>query len=258
LKNLWFVGAFAGYVPVANDFYEPRKEGRSFKSPSKLQFEAWFESNSAKKYYLGADYFVGFRNQFSSKNHEIRAWHRYRFSDKLSVSQDFYVNPFSNDAGFYSPRDAAGNRIALDDIVFTRRNRTTIENILRVKYNFNNKSGITFRARHYWSKVEQKELYDLQLNGELVPSAHSGAVPLFNLNQNYFNIDAVYTWQFAPGSFINIVWKNSITGFDDAVQDSYFKNFSNTVSASQNNNLSLKIIYFLDYLNIKKWKSKRS
>ncbi|HVF80640.1 MAG TPA: DUF5916 domain-containing protein, partial [Flavisolibacter sp.] len=41
LKNLWFVGAFAGYVPVANDFYEPRKEGRSFKSPSKVQLEAW-------------------------------------------------------------------------------------------------------------------------------------------------------------------------------------------------------------------------
>jgi hypothetical protein len=39
--------------------------------------------------------------------------------------------------------------------------------------------------------------------------------------------------------------------FDDAVQYSYFKNFSNTVSASQNNNLSLKIIYFLDYLNIR-------
>ena len=252
LKSLWFIGAFVGYVPVANDFYEPRKEGRSFRSPSRLQLEAWVETNNAKKYYLGADYFVGLRNQFNSRNHEIRAWHRFRFNDKLSVSQDFYLNPFSNDAGFYSPRDAAGNRIALNDIVFTRRNRTTIENILSAKYNFTNKSGITFRARHYWSKVEQKELYDLQINGDLLPSVHTGAVSLFDLNQNFFNIDAVYTWQFAPGSFINIVWKNSITGFDDAVQYSYFKNFSNTVSASQNNNLSLKIIYFLDYLNIKK------
>jgi hypothetical protein len=252
LKSLWFIGAFVGYVPVANDFYEPRKEGRSFRSPSRLQLEAWVETNNAKKYYLGADYFVGLRNQFNSRNHEIRAWHRFRFNDKLSVSQDFYLNPFSNDAGFYSPRDAAGNRIALNDIVFTRRNRTTIENILSAKYNFTNKSGITFRARHYWSKVEQKELYDLQTNGDLLPSVHAGAVSLFDLNQNFFNIDAVYTWQFAPGSFINIVWKNSITGFDDAVQYSYFKNFSNTVSASQNNNLSLKIIYFLDYLNIKK------
>lgn len=256
LKNLWFVGAFAGYVPVANDFYEPRMEGRSFKSPSKLQLEAWFETNSAKKYYFGADYFVGLRNQFNSKNHEIRAWHRYRFGDKLSVSQNFYFNPFSNDAGFYFPKDAAGNRIIINDIVFTRRNRTTIENILSVKYNFNNKSGITFRARHYWSKVEQKDLYDLQMNGDLSPSVHAGAVSLFDINQNYFNIDAVYTWQFAPGSFVNIVWKNSITGYDDAVQYSYFKNFSNTVSGTQNNNLSLKVIYFLDYLNIRKWKSK--
>ena len=61
----------------------------------------------------------------------------------------------------------------------------------------------------------------------------------------------VYTWQFAAGSFINIVWKNAI--YDDKnLSNSYLKNFNNTLSSPQNNNLSLKIIYYLDYLKFKK------
>jgi len=31
----------------------------------------------------------------------------------------------------------------------------------------------------------------------------------------------------------------------------YFKNLSNTISQNSNNNLSLKVIYFLDYLKLK-------
>ena len=65
----------------------------------------------------------------------------------------------------------------------------------------------------------------------------------------------VYTWQFAPGSFINIVWKNAIVDFDGHVQKNYFKNLDRTMQADENNNISLKVIYFLDYLQLKKKKS---
>jgi hypothetical protein len=77
-----------------------------------------------------------------------------------------------------------------------------------------------------------------------------------NVNQNFnaFNIDLVYTWQFAPGSFINIVWKDAVYDSNQEVQRSYFKNFGQTMEAPQNNNLSLKVIYFLDYLDFKKKK----
>lgn len=61
----------------------------------------------------------------------------------------------------------------------------------------------------------------------------------------------VYTWEFAPGSFINVVWKNAVYDFDNAVERNYFKNISNTLESDQNNNISFKIIYFLDYLQLK-------
>ncbi|NMD28665.1 MAG: hypothetical protein GYA79_03030 [Bacteroidetes bacterium] len=127
--------------------------------------------------------------------------------------------------------------------------------MLNFKYNFNAKSGINTRVRHYWSKVNYKQFYTLQNNGSLLPNFTYGQNE--NKNVNFFNIDFVYTWQFAPGSFLNLVWKNSIMEFRDEVEKNYFHNIGNTLKEDQNNNLSLKIIYYLDYLDLKKWKKKK-
>jgi hypothetical protein len=261
LKNLWFIGIFFGYSPAGNDFYEPRTTGYAFRAPERRQFSAWVETNNAKKYAVAVNYFVGLRSLFNSPNHELAIQHRYRFSDKFSLTHSIMYNPATSDAGFYEKYyrkdangndvlDQAGNKI-LDDILFSRRDLKTIENVLSAKFNFNNRSGITFRARHYWSKVHVRELYDLAENGSLAPTSHPG-IEVQNQSVNIFNIDAVYTLQFAPGSFINLVWKDASFLADDIIDRTYFKNFDRTLAQPQNNNLSIKIIYYLDYLNFRK------
>jgi hypothetical protein len=255
LKNLWTIGMFVGYVPGGNDFYEPHEQGRSFRSPQRIQFNPWVQTNLAKKYYLYLSYFFAIRSLFNSPNHQILISHRYRFSDKFSIGQDLIVNPTINDAGFYNKyyeNDANGNPV-LKDIIFSRRNLLTVDNTLTLKYNFNNRSGVTFRVRHYWSQVRPRQLYDLQADGKLLPTIHAN-VAIEPVNFNIFNIDATYTWQFAPGSFINLVWKNQANTDDAEIKYKYFRNFANTIEADQNNNLSFKIIYFLDYLNLRKKK----
>ena len=252
-KNLWWAGMFVGYVAKGYDFYEPRVTGYAFRTPTRLQFNPWFETNSAKKYYASFNYFVGIRSLFNSPNHQFNFSQRYRFSDKFSVSEATNYNPAINDAGYYSTYTE--NNV-FKDIIFSRRDTKTIENILNLKYNFNNRSGITFRARHYWSTVKPKQLYDLKTNGELSPTVHN-TIALNNENFNIFNIDAVYTVEFAPGSFINVVWKGQGFLFNSDSQSDYFRNFDRTLSEPQNNNLSVKIIYYLDYLDFKKWKKKK-
>ena len=262
MKNLWRAGMFVGYVPKGNDFYEPRTNGYHFKRLKRVQFNPWIETNSTKKYFANINYFIGIRSLFNSPNHEIGFTNRYRFNDRFSVSLDILYNPVINDAGFYAKYylhdvndnlvlDMNGNPI-LEDVIFSRRDRKTVENVMSFKYSFNNKSGITLRARHYWSKVKVKQLYDLQDDGTLSSTNHNIAIE--HRNFNIFNIDAVYTWQFAPGSFINIVWKDEGSIFDQEINHQYFKNLDRTLAASQNNNLSLKIIYYLDYLSFKKKK----
>jgi Domain of unknown function (DUF5916) len=136
------------------------------------------------------------------------------------------------------------------NIVFGRRQVKTVENILACKYNFNNKMGLTFRARHYQSAVDNKEFFNLvQSTGKLVP--HPGFNEPVNLNVNFFNIDMVYTWQFAPGSFLNVVWKDASFTYQNLIETGYFNNVKNTLEADQNNNISVKVIYFLDYISLK-------
>ena len=110
--------------------------------------------------------------------------------------------------------------------------------------------GLTFRARHYASVVSNKEFYSLNNNGFLSPK--SGITQNLDRNVNYFNVDMVYTWQFAPGSFMNIVWKNATAYSSDDAKVAYLENLQNTLQSDQNNNISLKVIYFLDYLTFKK------
>jgi Domain of unknown function (DUF5916) len=62
----------------------------------------------------------------------------------------------------------------------------------------------------------------------------------------------VYTWQFAQGSFINIVWKNIAESFNRDFEKNYVKNLGKTVDGPQFNSLSLRVIYFIDYLTMKK------
>lgn len=242
LKNLWFVGLFAGYTAEGNDFYEPRVENRFFRKPESFRYNAWFETNDNKKYSLFGFLSYNTYNLFKGKSWYIEMGNNYRFSDKFSIGHRIEINPFTNNAGF---ADLSGQ-----DIIFSRRDRNTIDNIFNAKYNFNKIHGITFRARHYWSKVNISEFFTLNTDGSLTKNSTFNGER--NVNFNAFNIDMVYTWQFAPGSFVNVVWKDAIYNDKQYIDRDYLKNFSNTLDASQNNNVSLKIIYYLDYLQLKK------
>lgn len=110
--------------------------------------------------------------------------------------------------------------------------------------------GITFRARHYWSMVDYQKFFTLQDDGYLKPAGRVNKNP--ETNVNYFNIDMVYTWEFAAGSFINIGWKNAGTMYNQQITDPYSKNLGNTLKEPQENNFSIKVIYYLDYLSLKK------
>ncbi|MFI5185541.1 MAG: DUF5916 domain-containing protein [Chitinophagales bacterium] len=246
LKNLWYIGALVGYDFKYNDFYEPRVAGRVFKGWSDWFVDGWFQSNQSKRYNVHTELLFVDRSLFNGKRYLLNFNQGFRFNNKFSINHSLSLEPQTNNAGF-ATIDSANN------IIFGRRNRNTIENIVVFKYNFNARMGILARVRHYWSKVDYKEFFSLQQNGSLQKNA------TFNQNVNndvnYFNIDMTYTWEFAPGSFINIVWKNAVYTSADIVEENYFKNFTHTVQADQNNNLSFKIIYFLDCLKFAKKKA---
>ncbi len=62
----------------------------------------------------------------------------------------------------------------------------------------------------------------------------------------------IYIWEFAQGSFLNVAWKNAANQFNQNVDYLYYDNLKNILSASPQNSLSVKLIYYLDYLTLRK------
>jgi hypothetical protein len=243
LKNLWNIGLNGKFSPEQNDFYEPRVDGRVFKNPGAFTAGFFINTNTAKRYNLSLQGFQTHSSRYSTNGTQLIMGNQYRFSDKLSMGLTNNLDWVNRDPGFGFINPAG------DSILFGLRNRNTVENIFNVKYNFNIKMGLSFRARHYWSKVHYSRFFNLKQDGYLEQVNSVDQDP--NKNLNLFNIDMVYTWQFAPGSFINITWKDASQLFDQQIRNQYHTNFSNVLNTPQQNNFSIKIIYYLDYLSLR-------
>jgi hypothetical protein len=244
LKNLWYAGFFITYYAKGNDFYEPRVKGRVFKRPPATEYGIFFNTNRAKRYRMSVDNFTHISEHYGWF-YSLMIDQNYRLNDKISFGYQVSTVPYFNEMGF---TESINN----DSIIFAKRNRNTVENIVNLKYSFNNKMFITTRIRHYWSTVDNQEFYTLTHDGLLDPN-HSYATNK-NQNVNIFNVDMVYSWRFAPGSELSIVWKNSIYDDIEEVKKGYFNNLDQTFSAPQNNTVSLKVLYYIDYLRLKRRK----
>ncbi|HRD08988.1 MAG TPA: DUF5916 domain-containing protein, partial [Saprospiraceae bacterium] len=174
--------------------------------------------------------------------YELNMTHNYRINQKFSISWSLSAQPKINNIGFAGRDDESS--------IFARRNISTFINTLGFKFSFTNRMGLTTRIRHYHSRVFNKQYYNITENGLLIPNTEQAFS--FDKAADFFNIDMVYSWQFAQGSFINVVWKNAIVRQRANAEGTYFSNLEDLLKGDQNNNLSLKVIYFLDYLQMKR------
>ena len=257
-KKLWWVGSNINWRYNANDFYEPRIAGRVWRNKGRLNAGIWWESNSAKKLSWGGEFFTGKGGYFGRTFINPFISGKIRFSSKFSIDHTLSLNIAENDAGWAAILPDAMNRGALyDTVIFSRRQLRVTENRLGAKYNFTNKMGITLRARHYFSKVNPQQFYELGTDGYL-KTATTPFTKNVNQNYNYFTVDMVYTWQFAQGSFVYFVWKDISESFSRNFENNYFTNFNKTINNPQSNSLSVRVIYFLDYLTARKqWAKKK-
>jgi Domain of unknown function (DUF5916) len=254
-KKLWFVGTNVNWGYNYNDFYETRVPGRVFKNKGRIGIGVWWNSNESKKLSWGGEVFTGKGGVFNRKSISPTLFGKIRFSSKFSIDNSLSLEFHKNNPGWAAIK-YSGSGPLNDTIIFSRRDLRTVENTLGFKYNFNNKMGITLKARHYWSKVSPQQFYELNKFGDMT----TPSVPFtknVNQNYNYLSADLVYTWQFAQGSFINVVWKNIGESFNRDFEKNYFSNLDKTISGPQANSFSIRVIYFLDYLTARKQLAKK-
>jgi hypothetical protein len=247
-KKLWQFYTNMNYRVPENDYYEPRSYGRVFKKGNRFSWYFNVNSNDAKKYSYGPEFSLQLGNQFKgTRNYFAGFYHKLRLNQKFSIDHNVSYSVNNNQAGF--------GRFSGNDILFTRRNTRTLQNGVTAKYNFTNKMGITLNVRHYWSGVNPQEVLLLNTAGYL-DKINTTVTPA-SLAQNYnsFALNMVYTWQVANGSFLNIVWKDEADEFKRGdFEQNYFKNIGRSFAVNNANTLSVKLIYFIDYLQLKKRK----
>src|SRR5690606_25360095 len=110
------------------------------------------------------------------------------------------------------------------------RKYTDVTSIISGIYNINRKMNITFRARHFWNRIINTNLYDVKEDGYWTERSIQFASD-FNVNYNVFNLDVFYTWDFRPGSRMIFAWKNSLgMDYENYINGSVYKNYVNNAS----------------------------
>lgn len=246
LMNFSALSLGAGGTPViAYDFNEPRVLGRYNKTKRYWYVYGSFSSDSRKKLMGTASLTVSnFIDEFVSEGYNSSIALRYRFNDRFTIrySGSFNYDPYNfGCADWYSRPDT---------IIFGIRKMHTYENSLFARFIFTNNMSLTVNGRHYWTNAAYSHYFNLEEDGSTTEITTYDQNNDFNYN--YFSIDVVYSWQFAPGSFLSVAYKNIIETQNEMIVYNFGKNFNETISSPQTNTFSLKLIYFFDYLYLKR------
>jgi hypothetical protein len=246
--------SFNASVTPSFDYFEPRRENYFFERPRWLNGGVWISSNYQKKFALDVSLYGVLVDRPDWKEWNYKISPRLRMSDKLFLIYEWSQSFSYNGQGYAVPFGIPVNMP--NSILFGNRNRFVTTNTLNLNYTLTHLMGITFRLRHYRTALSYNYFYDLQTDGTLIINDFRGldenGNQVYNNNFNAFTIDMVYRWVFLPGSEINIVWKNAIFSSDKLVDASYLENVNTIFDYSQLNSFSIKVLYWLDYLYLKK------
>ncbi|MBM3404844.1 MAG: carbohydrate binding family 9 domain-containing protein [Bacteroidetes bacterium] len=247
-KQMTF-GLNSEFAPiVARDYYEPRVKGRYYHDPAWGNMVFWFSSDYSRKLAMDG-YFAGYySDKYGSRGYAFSLGPRIQPDPRFTFTYSFEYESILDGRGYVS--DTAGQGGG-EVILFGNRDVLTITNVLSANYMFSSSMSLNARVRHYWITAVYDKFYDLQDDGWLKPSTYQRN---HDINFNLFNIDLKYTWQFAPGSELSLVWKNGVMTFTDLIRRDFAVNLFETIDSPASNSLSVRLLYYLDSQYFKKKK----
>lgn len=254
------MGINAGTQPIAGaNYFEPRIPGKFYTTPANYYGSAFISSDYRKRFAYDVSVGATKFDQDARTDFNYRVSPRFRISDKSSIIYSYRVGKRMNEEGF-ATFDSTGT-----ETIMGRRNVKEVTNLLNYSYIFTNTMGLSLRVRHYWSRVQYISFHQLNDDGYLAEQSYKGNnvsgtlveitsedTSPFNRNYNAFSVDLVYRWVFAPGSELSVVWKNNIEQLSSELEEDLVSDFQTTIANEQLNSFSIKLLYFIDYANLKR------
>jgi hypothetical protein len=250
LKNFWDMSF--GFNTKPNkiyDAFEPRFDGYNMRRNPYFFISYRGSSDSRKK--LFGRWFLGFAESKYDNDpfYIVNIGLRYRFNAKFNV--EFSTNN-ETDEGQFGYSFARNNKP-----VIAFRSVRNFTNIVSANYAFGPFLNTTIRMRHYYSRVKNFRFFNIEKDGYLT---EQGFEPGRDRQFNVFNIDAFVNWNFKPGSLLILNWKNALdpsTSFSGYNNLGYFNNVKGVFNNPHSNELTLRLIWFIDYLSARKLLGKK-
>jgi Domain of unknown function (DUF5916)/Carbohydrate family 9 binding domain-like len=252
-----------------NDYFEAGTDDFSlfYHVPSMFRLGTWYNSDQRKK--LMFNVFANHRwfDEAGRRSAYLNFGTRWRASDKLTLGAQIGYSIANNNVGNLAYSTGLQSTSVgyenidptdLNDGIFMgHRDIRGFENSLELTYAFTNRMNLAMFGRHYWNRVQYRSFELLQPDGTLRSLPYTGrdanGQALNDEAINIFNIDLIYTWRFAPGSDLLVVYKNSIFDYlsGDGTGYNYFYNAGRLAQYPGQNTFSFKVLYFLDYDRVK-------
>ncbi|MDB4126842.1 carbohydrate binding family 9 domain-containing protein [Flavobacteriales bacterium] len=253
LKNYTTIFMRANFNPYEkNDFYEGRTGDLThpIKRSKSINGGGWISTDYRKKLAIDIGCGAALNPLYKGYGYNWRISPRFRVNDKVSLSYVLSIRNKYNDIGFVT-NDTSGLFIEPPkvDFIFAKRNTYMITNVLSGNYIVNNKIDLSVKLRYHIDQVENLEFKHLGNDGYLYENNYKGA---HNVNYTTWTSDIALNWWFAPGSQLSLVWKNAIDNEDNLLINHWTDNVEESFNLAQQNSLSLKVIYYLDYLYLRK------
>jgi len=253
LKNYTTVFMRANLNPYEkNDFFEARTGDlrHPLKRSKSINCGGWISTDYRKKLAIDIGGGAAFNPLYNGYGYNWRISPRFRVNDKISVSYVLSIRNKYNNIGFVNNDTLV---LFIDpfqvDYIFGKRNTNMITNVFRANYIVNNKIDLSIKLRYHMDQVKNIEFKELGHDGYLYKSDYIGE---HNINYTTWTSDMSLNWWFAPGSQMSLVWKNGIDNASNILINHLFDNVEESFNLAQQNSISLKVIYYLDYLYVKK------
>lgn len=256
LKNFWNLRGWIQLRPMDGyDYFDPREEGYFLLTQPSSDMGISLQTDKRRDLSVNALGWLWIQPSIEHFDNGGHVEASFRFNNRFSTSLRVGYKQVRNQRGYADTQEDTEGGI---NVLYGKRDVRQFTNLFKASYAFNSKMLVDLRLRHYWSVVSYDEFYDLiKDTGDVKPTAYNAfdndGISEYDKNFNAFNLELNYRWEFAPSSFLSVVWKNQIQTESQDIYLSYGNNFGNVMDAHQWNSFSIKMIYFLDYYTVKKW-----
>lgn len=249
-KNHYFGIGFDVNPIETFDYYEPRVANRYVIRPTKIGGFVYISTNYNNAFAIDLNPSYAVFDEAGRNSYGFSIGPRYRFNDKLSLNYNFNFFRQNNNKGYIDSINDDMNSATPNTIVFANRNVITYSNTLSGKYSLNSQMTFNISLRQYWSYAENKNTLSLEQNGRLADFIGYTT----NKNSSFYswNADLSFSWWFAPGSQVSVLYRNNAGAFEREINKKFNDNVTNLLNNDALSHVfSISVRYFIDYNQVK-------